>query len=105
IEGLRVRTNVGSTSRWEQPIIDQPEICIRGFGAKRFDGVLYLLMQAKMEPGNVDPVQITPTVQATRSNYTQVHQGARPRYVEYFLEPERGKMLVDQLQYEQASTF
>lgn len=105
VEGLRVSTNVGPTSRWEQPIIDQPEIGILGIAAKRFDGVLYFLMQAKMEPGNIDPVQITPTVQATRSNYTQVHQGARPRYVEYFLEPGRGRSLVDQLQYEQASTF
>lgn len=105
VEGLSVETNVGPTFRWDQPIIDQPEIGILGIVAKRFDGVLYFLMQAKMEPGNVDPVQITPTVQATRSNYTQIHQGARPHYVEYFLEPGRGRMLVDQLQYEQASTF
>jgi oxidase EvaA len=105
VEGLSVQTNVGPNFHWDQPIIDQPEIGILGIVAKRFDGVLYFLMQAKMEPGNIDPVQITPTVQATRSNYTQVHQGARPHYVEYFLEPERGRMLVDQLQYEQASAF
>ncbi len=105
IEGLHVSTNAGPTRQWEQPIMDQPEIGILGIVAKRFDGLIHFLMQAKMEPGNIDPVQITPTVQATRSNYTQVHQGARPRYVEYFLERERGRMLVDQLQYEQASTF
>jgi oxidase EvaA len=105
VEGLRVQTNFGPTPLWEQPIIDQPEIGILGIAAKRFDGVLYLLMQAKMEPGNIDPVQLTPTVQATHSNYTQVHQGARPRYVEYFHEAGRGRGLVDQLQYEQASTF
>jgi oxidase EvaA len=34
-----------------------------------------------------------------------VHNGARPRYVEYFLDPGRARILVDQLQYEQASTF
>lgn len=105
VEGLCVRTNVGPTREWEQPIIDQPEIGILGIVAKRFDGLLYFLMQAKMEPGNIDPVQVTSTVQATRSNYTQVHQGALPRYVEYFLDPGRARPLVDQLQYEQASTF
>ena len=105
IEGLRVRTNVGAIREWEQPIIDQPEVGILGILAKRFDGLVYFLMQAKMEPGNIDPVQITPTVQATHSNYTQVHQGARPRYVEYFLEGARSRPLVDQLQFEQASTF
>ena len=105
VEGLRIRANSGVPHQWDQPIIDQLEIGILGIVAKRFKGMLYFLMQAKMEPGNIDPVQITPTVQATRSNYTQVHHGARPRYVEYFLDPGRGRILVDQLQYEQASTF
>jgi oxidase EvaA len=62
-------------------------------------------MQAKMEPGNPSPVQLTPTVQATRSNYTQVHEGARPPYVEYFLDANRATRLVDQLQFEQGSAF
>ena len=30
-----------------------------------------------MEPGNPNLLQLSPTVQATRSNYTRVHQGAR----------------------------
>ncbi len=105
VEGIRVETNAGPVARWEQPIIDQPEIGILGIVAKEFDGVLHFLMQAKMEPGNPSPVQLTPTVQATRSNYTQVHQGSRPRYVEYFLDLTRSTRLVDQLQFEQASAF
>jgi oxidase EvaA len=62
-------------------------------------------MQAKAEPGNVQMVQLTTTVQATKSNYTQVHQGARPKYVEYFLERGRSTVLVDQLQFEQGAAF
>jgi oxidase EvaA len=62
-------------------------------------------MQAKVEPGNVDGVQLTPTVQATRSNYTQVHQGARPPYVDYFLNRPHASVLVDSLQPEQGAAF
>ena len=50
-------------------------------------------------------IQLSPTVQATRSNYSQVHQGKRPNYVEYFADRARGTVLVDQLQTEQGSRF
>jgi oxidase EvaA len=85
--------------------MNQPEIGILGILVKRFDGVLHFLMQAKMEPGNINLVQLSPTVQATKSNYTQVHRGRRPRYLDYFVERSRGRVLVDQLQSEQGSFF
>ncbi len=105
VHGVRVRTTLGHIRDWDQPIIDQPEVGILGIVAKEFGGVLHFLMQAKVEPGNVAGVQLTPTVQATRSNYTQVHQGARPPYVDYFLERSLGSVLVDLLQPEQGSAF
>src|SRR6185503_1634272 len=72
---------------------------------KRFGGLLHFLMQAKMEAGNISPVQLSPTVQATKSNYTQVHRGRRPPYLDFFLDRSRGRILVDQLQSEQGSFF
>lgn len=105
VTGVHVKTDLGPMAEWEQPIIDQPEIGILGILAREVDGVLYLLMQAKMEPGNPLGVQLTPTVQATRSNYTQVHQGARPLYLDYFVDRGRGRVIVDQLQWEHGSAF
>jgi dTDP-4-dehydro-6-deoxy-alpha-D-glucopyranose 2,3-dehydratase len=105
VEGLRVTTSYPSPATICQPIINQPEIGILGILARRLGGVLHFLMQAKMEPGNINLVQLSPTVQATRSNYTQVHRGTRPRYLEYFLEPRPGRVLADQLQSEQGSFF
>ncbi|WP_336115054.1 NDP-hexose 2,3-dehydratase family protein [Streptomyces sp. PTD9-10] len=102
IEGLRV--NVGE-SGWDQPIINQPETGILGILVKEFDGVLHCLMQAKMEPGNVNVIQLSPTVQATHSNYTGVHGGQPTPYVEYFRAPRPGRVLVDTLQSEQGSWF
>lgn len=105
IEGIRVHTNFGPTPCWEQPIINQPEIGILGIITRKFDGIPYFLMQAKMEPGNVNILQLSPTVQATKSNFTQVHGGRLPPYLEYFLDREKSRFLVDQLQTEQGGRF
>lgn len=105
IEGIHVRTDVGEVQEWEQPIINQPEIGYLGILAKEIDGVLYFLMQAKIEPGNVNCVQISPTLQATKSNYTQQHKGRKPLYLEYFQNAKPHQVLLDQLQSEQGARF
>jgi hypothetical protein len=105
VHGLRVRTDYGHRPAWEQPIIDQRDVAILGIVAREIDGVLHFLMQAKMEPGNVNTVQLSPTVQATSSNYLRAHKGAASRYVEYFIDRTRGRALVDVLQSEQGSWF
>ncbi len=105
IEGLRVRTTYGAIPEWSQPIINQAEIGILGLLVKESDGILHGLIQAKTEPGNVNAVQVSPTVQATRSNYTQVHRGARTRYLDLFSEARRSVAMVDVLQSEQGSWF
>jgi dTDP-4-dehydro-6-deoxy-alpha-D-glucopyranose 2,3-dehydratase len=105
VEGLVVETNYGPVSQWAQPIISQPEIGILGILVKRIGGVLHCLMQAKMEPGNFPELQLSPTVQATRSNYTRVHKGSSIPYLEFFAGPRRGRVLVDVLQSEQGQWF
>ncbi|MDP1812033.1 MAG: NDP-hexose 2,3-dehydratase family protein [Sediminibacterium sp.] len=105
IDGIDVKTNWGSISQWQQPIINQPEIGYLGFIVKEFDDVLYFLLQAKIEPGNVNYVQLSPTLQATRSNYTQVHKGKKPLYLEYFQNAKPQEILLDQLQSEQGARF
>lgn len=105
IEGIHVTTNCGAVTEWSQPIINQPEIGILGIITRQIDGILYFLMQAKIEPGNINYVQLSPTLQATKSNYTKVHEGDPPDYLEYFLENSKSKALLDQLQSEQGARF
>ncbi|MFF6783331.1 NDP-hexose 2,3-dehydratase family protein [Streptomyces sp. NPDC012510] len=105
VRGLHVRpAGPGGPPGWSQPIIDQPEIGVLGILARTFDGVRHFLLQAKAEPGNINGVQLSPTVQATRSNYTRVHRGGSVRYLEHFTD-RRGRVLVDVLQSEQGSWF
>lgn len=105
VEGIRVRTNWGIINEWEQPIINQPEVGFLGFITKEIDGILYFLMQAKIEPGNVNYVQLSPTLQATRSNFTQVHQGKKPLFLEHFQYATSKQIILDQLQSEQGARF
>ncbi|GAB2786545.1 NDP-hexose 2,3-dehydratase family protein [Streptomyces daliensis] len=105
VTGLSVTVDEGPYRQWQQPIIQQPESGILGMLAKEFDGVLHFLMQAKMEPGNRNLLQLSPTVQATRSNYSKVHQGAGVTYLEHFSGPARGRVLTDVLQSEHGSWF
>ena len=99
IAGLRIQSNFYKKKNWDQPIIIQNEIGILGI-IKNIKTNKYLL-QAKVEPGNINKLQISPTVQATRSNYSGVHGGKTVPYLKYF--KKRNKNF--SLQYEQASRY
>ncbi len=107
IRGVEVCTEgfPGLRSHWSQPIIDQPEVGFLGIITRVIDGVLCFLLQAKIEPGNLNCVQLSPTLQATRSNYTQIHRGKAPCYLEYFRNAGQYKIWLDQLQSEQGGRF
>ena len=105
IVGLDVYKNNGNVSRWMQPIINQPEVGILGILCREFRGEMQYLMQAKIEPGNVNAVQLSPTVQATRSNFSRVHGGRGPAYLEFFQHPSSDQIVLDQLQSEQGARF
>ena len=104
IEGVNVKTN-DKVKEWDQPIINQNEIGYLGFIVKKIDGVLKFLVQAKVEPGNINFVQLSPSVQATKSNYNKVHEGRSPYYLNYFQNVKRENIIVDQLHSEQGSRF
>jgi oxidase EvaA len=105
IEGLHVDARSDSPAGWSQPIINQPEVGILGIVVKQIDGILQCLMQSKVEPGNVNGYQLSPTVQATRSNYTRAHGGAEVPFLRVFTEPGHARVLVDVLQSEHGNRF
>ena len=82
IVGIEVSSNFYKNA-WDQPIIVQNEVGILGI-IKDPKKKKYLL-QAKVEPGNINKLQLAPTVQATKSNYSSVHGGSKVFYIEHFL--------------------
>lgn len=103
ISGLKQTSADGKVT--EQPIIIQNEIGFLGIICCKINDIWHYLMQAKIEPGNVNVVQISPTIQATKSNFTQQHGGSKPKYLEYFLNMTPENVLIDQIQSEQSSRF
>lgn len=83
-----------------QPILVQQEIGTLGFALYNHE----LLLQAKVEPGNVGIVQIAPTCQATASNLDCVHGGKTPMFAEWFVQKNKTYIHAS-LQSEQGSRF
>lgn len=106
ILGIQVLHRTNHEERaWDQPILDQPEVGILGILAKDFGGVWHFCLQAKEEPGNINIVQMSPTVQATYSNYTRVHGGSPPPFLEFFMDPPAQRIIFSKLQSEDGGRF
>ena len=71
--------------RHNQPFLHQPEVGTLGFVFHDHE----LLIQAKVEPGNVGMVQLAPTCQATASNLDRVHGGESPAVFGVVFSPEK----------------
>ena len=105
LQGLRVKTLTTKTEEWDQPIINQNEIGYLGFITKKIHGVLHFLTQAKIEPGNIGGIQLSPTLQATKSNCLRLHRGKKPLYLEYFQNATKENIITDNLQSEIGCRF
>ena len=79
IIGIRVFSNFNKKT-WDQPIMVQNENGILGIIRKKFNNKYKYLLQAKLEPGNINHLQLSPTVQATESNYKRVHGEKKPNF-------------------------
>ncbi len=79
-----------------QPLLEQREIGTLGFLRRVRDGRVELLVQGKIEPGNVGLAQVAPTLQATASNLDRVH-GGRGQFLEAeFRDPARSEASCEQ---------
>ena len=89
----------------EQPIIIQNEVGYLGIICKMVNGLPYFYLQSKIEPGNVNVVQISPTIQATKSNFTRAHGGSLPKFFNIFESSKSKNIIYDNLQTEQSTRF
>lgn len=102
VVGLRWTSPAGGVV--QQPFLDQQEIGTLGFLMRAHDERHRLLMQAKIEPGNVGLVQLAPTCQATDSNARRLHGGDSPPFIDSF-PPAQPNVLYDVAHSEQGTCF
>ena len=80
---------ISKNQKWTQPLIIQREIGILGIIKKKIKNQDYYLLQAKVEPGNSSGIQLSPTVQATKSNYLRKHGGKSTNYLNFFIKKNK----------------
>ena len=90
---------------WSQPIIANNPGGILGLLMKKINGVPHFLIQAKAEPGNIDKIQLSPTLQATTSNLLKAHGGKKPIFAEYFDNPQKENVIYAKWQSEDGGRF
>lgn len=87
-----------------QPMIEQREVGTLGFLILNNGSKNQILVQAKIEPGNIGICQIGPTYQATASNTARVHNGKAPKYKKYF-QLDSPNVIFQNFHSEQGSRF
>ncbi len=95
VEGVHTEAGAMREVRcWDQPIFTQPDGGVLVMVARETpnDGVQFLL-QARVEPGNMGPLQLAPSLQSTWSNIRRAHQGSNPPLTE-LLTAEHGVRLI-----------
>jgi oxidase EvaA len=88
----------------KQPFIDQREVGFLGFLLRKNNEQNELLVQAKIEPGNIGIIQLAPTLQVTDSNSKRIHGGNETPYLQIF-NNNKNDFCYSFLQSEQGTRF
>jgi oxidase EvaA len=99
-----VKAGNREVTSWNQPLIKETQIGLIGYLIKKINGVDHFVVQAKMEPGNIDKFELAPTV--SFSNYEErVAGGYKTTFAEYFIGDKRVNVIYDNLQSEEGGRF
>ncbi|MFC3878633.1 NDP-hexose 2,3-dehydratase family protein [Algoriphagus namhaensis] len=68
----------------EKLMLYQPQSALTGLIICKMEDEIFVLLQARVEPGNTGIIQYGPTIQSTPANYLKLHGGRATAYVENF---------------------
>ena len=78
----------------EHLMLYQPQSALTGLMICRREDVVYILLQARVEPGNTGIIQYGPTIQSTPANYLRLYGGRATSYIDHFTTFQRGTKLL-----------
>jgi oxidase EvaA len=90
--------------KWTQPMVEPSQEGLCAFIGKEINGILHLIVQAKLECGNQDIIEFAPTVQCLTGNYRQTKEGTLP-FLGYVLNARTDQVVFDSLQSEEGGRF
>ena len=102
IIGVEVEAGNREIACWCQPLFKQVEEGIVGFIIKRINSIYHLLVQAKLESGNFDTLEMAPTVQCITGSYKNAEYPVP--YLNCFFD-KKVKVHYDTLQSEEGGRF
>ena len=82
IIAVDITTNGREVAQWTQPLVRPHGAGVVALLVKRVDGVLHALLNARVEPGYLDVVELAPTVQCTPDNYVLTPTADRPPFLD-----------------------
>jgi oxidase EvaA len=87
---IAVRAEIGNREvhSWTQPLVKSAQEGIIAFLVKKINGVLHFLVQAKLESGNFDIIELAPTVQCLTGNYRKGESEYEVKFLDYVLDPK-----------------
>jgi dTDP-4-dehydro-6-deoxy-alpha-D-glucopyranose 2,3-dehydratase len=103
--GVDVRADGREVGSWMQPMIEPIGTGLVAFLVKRVDGVLHVLVHARVEPGYLDVVELAPTVQCTPENYGVLPPAARPEFLDEVLRASPGAIRFEAVLAEEGGRF
>jgi oxidase EvaA len=89
---------------WSQPMVEPAQQGIYAFVCKEINGIIHFIVQAKLECGNHDILELAPTVQCMTGNYRHTREGTLP-VLDYVLKAGKEQIFFDTRQSEEGGRF
>jgi oxidase EvaA len=104
IIGVNVTISNREVSSWCQPLVEPMQQGLCAFIIRKINGVYHFLVQAKLECGNFDVLELAPTVQCLTGNIPVIveHQ---PDFYQYIINAKKEQIVFDTLQSEEGGRF
>jgi dTDP-4-dehydro-6-deoxy-alpha-D-glucopyranose 2,3-dehydratase len=90
---------------WSQPLVKSAQEGLIGFIVKKINGIFHFLVQAKIEAGNFDILELAPTVQCLTGNYRKGVNEYEVPFINEFLNAPKEKIIFKTFQSEEGGRF
>ena len=101
--GVKVTISSREVASWSQPLVQPQQQGLCAFIIKNIGGVPHFLVQAKLECGNYDVMELAPTVQCLTGKYSL--SSNKVPFLSTVLNAPQEQIIFDTLQSEEGGRF
>ena len=103
---IGVEVNIGNREvvSWSQPMIEPVSDGLCVFVCRQIKGIIHFAVQAKLECGNHDIIELAPTVQTLTGDINLIDKSMVP-FLDYTLNIDEKKIIFDSMQSEEGGRF